>query len=375
VIRIRCSALPRVTQCAPSLVAPAVQIETPSEVGAMGSAVHEWLSHRITGRDVIQDAIVSRWGVDADEFGMLTRVALARWLAVADHFPDPMTEYHFKPINSGGVELTGTADVVSINGDEARILDHKTGWGNGDHEMQMRGYAVLALSLGVERVTACVLRVRLGEIETFTWTKDELAAWWSEMVDRLYCEREIYRPSLDACRYCPRMHECPARTSMVRSVVQSIDPLISEVESYSSISPVTLARVWKQAGLLEDMAAAAKDMVRTQVAAAGGSLPVNDLQELALTESKRREIDVASGSQVLDTLIGDGWRDGLKLSNKSIETAVAAVAPARGKAKLLREVWAELEKADAVRVTTQERLELRRRKLEVIEATNKEVTV
>jgi hypothetical protein len=138
---------------------------------------------------------------------------------------------------------------------------------------------------------------------------------------------------------------------------------------------VTLARIWKQAALLEDMAAAAKDMVRTQVAAAGGSLPVNDLQELALTESKRREIDVASGSQVLDTLIGDGWRDGLKLSNKSIETAVAAVAPARGKAKLLREVWAELEKADAVRVTTQERLELRRRKLEVIEATNKEVAV
>jgi hypothetical protein len=370
-MNLRPSSIARVIACPPSLVPPAVLIDTPSEVRSEGSAVHEWMSKRIKGADVDANAIALKWGVDANEFGKLTRLALARWLSVADHFAGCETEHAFRPLtweHASGETLTlaGTCDVIAVDdGATVKILDHKTGWGDGDHQSQMRAYGVLALAEYEEcnRVFACVLGVRQGTLDTYEWTRGELFEWFADAVDTIFAKRDIYGHSPNTCRFCPRRHECPARQTMVRDAVAMVT--IMDADAPLTLTPEQIGDLYLRAKLVEDAAGQVLDLIRSAVFDAGGVLDAGENQ-IVLEQTQKREIDVAAGEAVLTQFLGDGWRSAIQVSNKAIEAVAKDAAPSRGKAKLMRELWQALEEADAVRVTTTQRMMMRRKTLEIV---------
>ena len=377
-LNVRCSSLNRLAVCAASIVPPATRIEEPSEPAELGTSVHGFLACNIaiSGSSGIMTGIDEHAptpeGTDRVTFQKLCGLAWSRWSNVAHNFPEPKVEYSFRPflhllgewgIQHEGITLTGTADVLSIVGDEARILDHKTGWHDGNHSQQLRGYAWLALNEFPEctRARVSVLNVRNGTIDTEVWDRTELAAWWFALAKHIVRNREIFAPS-DECRFCPRRYECPAKQQMIAAAAKSLD-----LGDITAMTPGELLAFHARAKAVEGAAKVALQIIKEAVHDMGGVVDVGDGRELAIECGERREIQFANAEDVLKANLGDAWRECVSVGNGDLEKVAMKVAPKRGGAKLKRKIWEELDAADAIEVKVQEKLVVRK-SLNLVEA-------
>jgi hypothetical protein len=370
----RCSSLNRLAVCAASIVPPAIRIEEPSEPAELGTGCHGYLGVRIANGFMHSDAVNAYLPMDFDpfEFDKLCDLAFFRWMGIAHNFPSPRVEYSFRPylhllgewgIQHEGITLTGTADVLSIVGDEARILDHKTGWHDGSHSQQLRGYAWLALNEFPECTQArvSVLNVRNGTIDTEVWGRTELAAWWFSLAKHIVKNREIFAPS-EECRFCPRRYECPAKHQMIAAAAKSLD-----LGDITAMTPGELLAFHARAKAVEGAAKVALQIIKEAVHDMGGVVDVGDGRELAIECGERREIQFANAEDVLKANLGDAWRECVSVGNVDLEKVAMKVAPKRGGAKLKRKIWEELDAADAIEVKVQEKLVVRK-SLNLVEA-------
>jgi len=380
-LTIRCSSLNRLAVCSASIVPPAIRIEEPSEPAELGTGVHGFMACNIaiSGSSGVMAGIDEHAptpeGTDRVTFQKLCGLAWSRWSNVAHNFPEPKVEYGFRPflhllgewgIRHEGITLTGTADVLSIVGDEARILDHKTGWHDGAHEQQLRGYGWLALNEFPEctHVRATVLGIRNGTLDTFVWSRDELAAWWFSLAKRLVRNQDHFVTDLQHCRFCPRRFECKAIQEKGASIVRSLD--LGTI-NFADMTGDELAQAKMKVKFIKSLTDSAEDSIKMEVVNRGGLVNAGNGNELAIECGERREINFGAAEDVLRTNLGDAWRECVSVGNGDLEKVAMKVAPPRGGAKLKRKIWSELDAADAIEVKVQEKLVVRK-SLNLVEA-------
>jgi hypothetical protein len=360
-ISIRCSNLGTVAACPASAVAPAIRIESAGKPANLGNGVHEFQSGRIGGREVDIGDIAARNDVDPEELAPACWQAWNAWTEIAAAFPDPETELALGPIVWGGdkVSLIGTADVVSRPTPSlARIGDWKSGWMDGDHEQQVKGYALLIaceFSGEVEAVEAVVINTRLGFKTVYRWDVAELESWWDRLAESVAKGADTYRPSVAACRWCRRAHECPARQQLVRSSSEAVLSI-----NVSDLTPDRAAELLGRARLIQKAAEDAIEIVRAEVAAAGGSLLLSDGRTLQLTPTTKRFIRPAPAWPILTEQCGEALVEAVTVSKTIADKIVRARAGTqRGAKKATSEkLIADLEAADAFDERIEERLEI-----------------
>lgn len=368
-IALRCSANDRVSECPPSAIAPAVRIDSNSMPARMGSALHEFMSDYIRMGDPCVEALAEKYDVDPADLMIGCGAARSAWKKFAEHFPNPKTEHQFATVTYYDrrgdeiVTLDGHCDLISTDGEPTApivIGDWKSGWSDSEHEQQMKGYAYLTLEENPDKseVVAVIFKLKFGESQGYKWTREELRAWWESLASRVLDEQDKYRPSVRACGYCPRAHECPARTALVLSASRSLVAL-EPVESLPMLTPDELADLHGRAKIVATAAEMALDAIKATLIAAGGEIEATDGRRLFINEQVRTSIDYAAAEGVLQKALGSELPTALTVNKKRAVEIVRAGAANREKKKAEETFLDELDAADALRKSFVQRMEFR----------------
>lgn len=359
-INLRCSALPRVALCPASAVPPAVKIDIANDAADMGTAVHDYLAASIVSGDP-RIAYFGTDNLDVEEYEKLCRIAWAAWGRLKTIFFGPLTEYGFERIVTCGVWLTGTADLVCLSEDEKTFfgLDWKSGWRDGTHDEQMKGYARLAFGEepNIEKVRWHVLNIRYGTVDVYEWTREEIDKWWSDLVERVRSEPDVYRPSPEACGFCPRFAECPARSTILKNAI-SVVQAASDSCDMSLLTPEQLANVVERGRWIEKFAKLAIDLVRAEVIHAGGSIPLKDGRELRIKTQMQTQIDPRIALPLISERIGDRLPEVVTISKGDLETEINVTAMRGQKGKAVEDFLDFLDRAGALSLKPIQKLEI-----------------
>jgi hypothetical protein len=363
----RASSLPLAVTCPSALEPGAIRIESPNDHADLGTAVHWLLSESIVSPPSDEDLITTaamRFSVDKDELSRLFWWAWHQWREIRQWFPHPSTEQYME-YESSGVKLTGHVDVMSVVvGGEVRIADWKSGRLDSDYEQQIRAYCWLALQEYPRYDTAygVTIRVRDRVTDGWRWTRDELQAWWDALVDRLTREDRPYNPGLH-CAYCPRGATCPAKTALVQQAAECllVDNPMGTLPDDPAERAVIYGQVIDQITVLSRMCDQARAVIKSDVVAAGGRMPIGDGRVLVITSSNRTEIAATPQSLTLiETLVGDDLPQCVSVSKSELEKSVKATVARGQKQHVWNDAIERLTSLGVVSKSQIERLEVRR---------------
>ncbi len=358
-IKIRCSALPRVIACPPSIVPPEVPIQSESGASILGTAIHAAIAERL-GKEPDAEGRKALDALDDEqskECRILTAMAMRTWRVYEPHLLDIETEVKAKA-DVFGVTLTGTADVAAMTDDgQPVVIDWKSGYVDRDYAEQLNGYAALALSRRpADYATVIVAWLRTGDVDVRKVDVGECEAWEKGLACIVRSAAKApYNPDQDRCQYCPRAHECPAWAAYRREAVKALVPF----GDAGLPTREKLAELYPQAQALTKALDAYKSALKAALDV--GPLPTGDGRELYHRESKRDTIILADAWDALQEAFGveavprpgimDALGDAVSVKKGAILDAAAAQAERGGMAKAKREVMQKLEEAGAVRTT------------------------
>lgn len=361
-IATTCSRLPLADLCAASLF-PEVRIEGDTEAADLGTAAHavikDWTPPAGKQRWADIPTAAIRYGVDPAELAQLVSWGWKALLDLLPHFP--MAESGLPRMSwddeEAGVKLSGELDLISLQTSkgEARILDHKSGRLESDATVQLMGYGLLVTkSWPVKRVYLSVLRWRTQRIDGWWVSAEDLHSWWSEFSARLWRDRATFRPG-SHCGFCSRGPTCPAKTALLRQAADIVQ------DHQHEVSTSDLGRVFDAARLLDGWQKNARALVKSEVIAAGGVVPLGDGRQLQITEQRLREIDYPLAAPILRGEIGvDALEEIVSLKVGGVEKAVGEKAGRGGKGREIKRVMDALDKAGAIGFRTVEKLEIKK---------------
>ncbi len=365
-MKLRCSALPLTMSCAASLDHD-IQVGGDTPESTLGRAVHEWIGKHILGMESDQDHVASAYvGLDLDEYGYLCMAGRMAWQTLREYFPEPVIEANLSP-SWGDNQLTGHADVLSVveyptDGlNEVRVLDWKTGWEDSDAEHQLRGYAYLAMrETGRQSASVCLVRLRDATADWSHYTMDQLERWIGLVFDHAK-NRNRFNPGR-WCGFCPRSANCPVKADYLRQCVHGVLTSVDEANLPSqNPSPAYLGVVLDQVKFVEEACALARQLIKANVQAAGGTLITGDGRVLTLAHQRRREISYQPAAATLTQLLGhETVARLLKIDKAKLEDAIKSQAPRGKKGAAVKELFDRLESLGAIVTSTVERLEVRR---------------
>lgn len=368
-IHLRCSSLPRVLSCPASLQAPAAEIQGDDEAARLGSAVHVCAELHVKGVAITGDAytdLADGWKVDVDELRILSNMARQCWEhpAIKDNMPSPQTECPLGNMDEeNGITLTGHPDVWSEANDQARVVDFKTGRNEGDFDDQLRGYLWLILQAHPELSTAwgATIHVRTRTIgEPIQMTRGDLSDWYADLVRTV--NQDHYRPSHEACIYCPRRHSCPARNEMLQSTAGILTGM-SEPIDLKPVPDDKLRMGVIAAKHLKGIIDAYLEAAKTEVLIRGhveDDRSIVQIDGLQVRVEQRRQIAVNESWPILTRVLSlPVVKECLTISKTKVEKALGDIAPSRGKAKLVKATMDELDAAGAINVNEVQKLEVK----------------
>lgn len=358
-MKLRCSSLPLVSQCAQAAHAPGVRIAGPRDAADLGSAVHALLAKLIeTGFAAQQGdiaAVADEWQVEVKELEKLYRMGAALWAAVAGYFPDAAAEVEMSDTRDG-ITLTGHIDALAFHRSEVRIADHKTGRLDYDATAQLKGYAILAMA-GSEMKTAWAVslhtRKQLKDQAPARWTREELDQWWAWLVGHL--NRDEYSPG-PHCGICQRVHECPAGIPHVRQVGQMF---LAEDPAALQLTPQRSIQLLLYAKLFVKFCERLRDGITAAVVSEGGEWSDTDGNTLTIKEEHHKEISYRHGAAILAEELGERLPDVLKVGKTKMEEIIKESTPRGHKSLAVQNVMSRLEEAGAVSTKVVEKLEYR----------------
>ncbi len=355
----RCSKLPLVMACAPSVHADGLAVEGDGAAARLGTAFHRYQVGHIAGREEAVEDLAERYDVDLDDLGVLAAVGRRAWDALRAWYPEPLLEMPLGP--AGPLGLAGTADLVSYAAGELRLLDWKSGWKWADARHQLRGYAWLLLQEYDEfqAVNASVVRVREGRVERWQWTRAGLELWHERLVEQSRDTR--FRPGLH-CGHCPRGPFCEAKTAWLKQAVDAfavVDPL-AELPADADALGALYARLWDVTGMLATYAEKTRELIKADVVARGGRLPSADGRELVVREQQRKVVNLEQAFDVLrDHLAVPEILRAAGVSLAKLKAAVGAHAPRRSKGLAVRDMVDRLAEEGCLEIHLSQRLEVR----------------
>jgi hypothetical protein len=355
----RCSSLDRVFAC-PGSILPC---DAPPEAGGpdavLGRACHEALSYIPQGVPPPVAEIAAKYGVDADEIERAVANGRRAWRdKVGIYFPTPLVERRLE-----GCLCRGTSDVVQATIDlspgpllSLRIGDWKTGRSGDRHPYQLMGYASAAVEefgwpandvvTVFEIWTACqrieVTNIECEEIEIFRSKLAQMMRAANDAPDKLE-----YRAG-GHCNFCPHRSTCPTLARWMRG---SVTALVA-VDHGQPVTRETLARNYLKAKEIDK--AMRRFWAAVDLALEDGPLELPDGSRAEHVYEQREKIAAGPAVRALvaaglvdcgedeDFLRGD-------VSKARLTEFAAAHAPKGRKAALMREIYAVLRKAEAIR--------------------------
>lgn len=374
--RQRASAVPQAVLCAASAHPAALNIVSgKTEPSRMGDATHESQAAAVAGKFLDPDELAQKHRVDPDELGYLCRAGRKAWESISHLFAlDPIAEGELSWVDeSAGIVLTGHPDVFSVVSTHANLADWKSGFLWSDCIDQLRAYAWLLMqSLGVETVTAIHVNIRRGEIERFDFNYDDLAAWWLGFTSRVLAGREDFSPGLEACKHCPRWHECPAGKELA---IDTMEEIVTFADGVEAIAPNLIVQAYRQAKFVIKIAEQIIDQART-IVVHEGDISDMDGRTLVIERQAREKIEAEAA---WETIVGAVGMTGLAacstIGKTKLLDQIKANAPRGQKGKVADAFMDELRGAGAVTKTFIEKLELRKAQKLIPNQTKEEASV
>jgi hypothetical protein len=378
-LTVRCSRLPLIALCPGAAAKPEIEINSDSEAARLGSAFHHLFTERVAGRYADFDAACARWRIeDKDELRKLCAWGWSTWNSrFREHFPEPMVEHSlegrfYSEDDEIELTITGTMDVVSVSGDEARILDPKSGRLDLDHSEQLNGYRFLArCNFGVSRVYAATMLVRKWESDGSWSSREEVDAWINALARKL-SGPETFNPG-EHCGYCPRRNECDAYAGWLRLNVGAFDAVALSIEQSRSLEPRQRGQ-WLINALgvikaVEKACERAREAVHAEVASAGGCLPTGEGREIYLATTRRRKVEPWPAWGLLSEQFGEERLIDccVSLGIGKLEDLAGQDAGRGQKGAAKKDLIDRLDQLGAITRTTSERLETRRVPLQIAE--------
>ena len=346
-LEIRCSSLPRVLSCPASLHRPSVVIEGDDETSSLGTAAHRCFEKITAGLEVPYTEtarLATVYDVDVDELRLLVNLGRQCWSSLASSFPTPRIERKLS-YTADGITLTGSPDVWDIVDGQARVPDFKTGRSVRGHDEQLKGYALLIAKNNPEVTEAwgTTINVRARENgNIIVMQRGELDDWWGDLVETV--SQEHFRPSHEACIYCPRRFNCPARQELLQSAA---GVLIGSVENMPlPEEPMRLGVL--AARHLAKVAAEYLDAVKAHVEINGthdADLDAVGINGLQVRTQKENHLNEAAWPLLVQQLGLEKVQACSTLGKGKIEKAIGEIAPKGQKGKLIAETMKVLKDA------------------------------
>lgn len=359
---IRCSSLPLVAKCAQAIWP---NNRPGNEQAREGTAVHElmayWLSPESGHGYESVEAVCTDMKLDPTAVGILYAMTRHAWSEVEQWFPAPRECERYFESTFGDLLLTGHLDVLTFAeaDTEARVCDYKTGWLDEDCEDQQRGYGWLVCQHYplVRTVRSCALRPRQQVAEWNVWTREELEEWMKDFAKHVW--KKEYQPSPGTCRWCPRLineRPCEQGQASMRAATALIVDANADDYAVTFDNPV---RAVQTARIVKKLCEAVEDWARAACESAGGRLE-GDGHELVLTPTDKETISFAASEPILRNLLGTDLPNVVQIGKGRLEDALRSRAGKGKGAKLIREVFEQLDAVGAIEVTTSYRLEVKR---------------
>ena len=133
---------------------------------------------------------------------------------------------------------TGTADTIAVTKaapDILHVMDLKYGKGlrvSPIENCQLKIYGVMAMHTfdllldEVDTVYLHILQPRLDKFESWSITRKDIEAWGRDALDVAIHEavhNPQFRPSKEACRFCPMTGHCPAQRDEILNMFEDLD--------------------------------------------------------------------------------------------------------------------------------------------------------
>ncbi len=232
-MRIRCSALPRVTICGASKTAPEIPIEDQGVLARQGSAVHGVMAECVTQgltRPPDLSPYMHRWGLtDIKELQFLAWSGLNIWKRLQAELKALASEAAFEstiPVDGGeDIQLTGHPDILcEADGNILVVIDFKSGYVDTDYNDQLMGYVKLAWDAHPNYDSAKIVTawLRDGIIEADDISRADLDAWTERLREGI--ASDDFNDG-EHCMNCSRKFECPALATKIKAVINWLQPI------------------------------------------------------------------------------------------------------------------------------------------------------
>ena len=365
---IRASKLPLNFACHASTIEPKIKIESTHPLALMGSAIHEVQSKIIVQNlEAIPDLypIAKKYGIDdMKEFAILAWAGLRAWSYLRGRGVQPLGTEIFMESVIGGHKLSGTSDFIGKqeiedHGKVAIVIDWKSGYVQQDATNQLMGYLYMFMEKhGEEFESAKIITVhiRSGDIDPVEVSKSDLDQWGKKFVEVME-DDQVYNPT-EFCGFCPRAHECPARTTFVQNTILSLS-LASENRGLSD--PLLLAELYPKVKVIQRVLESYDSALKMAVQE-HGHLELPDGRFLVFDESERETIDPAKMMGPLEKRFGKDLfgilceSGSLTIGKTKLMDAVKKQARKGMKGKEAESCMEELRDAGAVTTKTVRRL-------------------
>jgi len=311
--KIRCSSLPRILACPASMIAPKITINHDSPQAALGRAVHEVLASYVSSPDPYLPEIEpfgAKYQIpftDMDDFRFLAHAGKRAWDELRKGISGPGVPEAELRADFPDFTLTGHPDVFGREETTNALLvvDWKTGRYEADASAQIMGYLCLLEASGHQAPAykGITVWLRSGEAQVGAYASRDLEAMREKISLAIRAgagENPIFRPGPDACAFCPRAMECPARAAWLRDAVAAL-----EVSGTSEVFPGLLAGLYHRARALRAALDHYDDALKAEVERAG-TLALLDGSALVLEDRARATFNA--------TMVIEAVKSGLKLT-------------------------------------------------------------
>lgn len=354
---IMVSSLPRFLSC-PSSEGPCeYPYDAPSEVGDVGTAVHECAEAIVLGTECSPETVAKKYGVDPEETSILTACAGQAWEAMRPHFANPSVEVTLERPG-----LRGHADVLHYDGDTLAVLDWKTNRVMREYTAQLMGYAACAAHMnGMPKsgvVTVATAWLRFGEIDVRNYSAKDIEGFMTRVDNACHEIDRAYGPG-DACTFCRRKFDCGSRIGYLRNAIDVLDkdPLPSE-----EVKPSQLAEIWQRTRLLKRAIDAYERAVKSMLV--DGPIEMSDKSYLELRLENVEKLDAQTAWPII---VEAGLTEAdlakcVRLSKMAVTRALSDRTARGHKGKAIESLLNRLRAAGAIKMEAKQTICKRRKK-------------
>lgn len=280
-----------------------------------------------------------------------------------------------KDENGETIEMGGILDWCSLVDDAVLVLDFKFGWAaleRAEANNQAFAYSVMATKLfKSSKAVVCLARIfdngsvfcDVADLDGFKL--DAAEARIRQHLTRVdearsvFAEKGVIPEPVEGghCTYCQAYRFCPAKVALLLSTIEGEPGKAAEIARLPQpLNHDIVSRMWPKLKAAEALIKKLKGDCRSYAKLYGAvKLPSGNV--LGEMESESSSVDPIFARPVLEARFGRQWTDYTikaveKLTWKSLDQLLKKHSSHGRKAKLEREVLAELEAAGAVRSIT-----------------------